>query len=217
MTKSFGQVDVNDDLVVLVEDDPTPLVRVVARLMRLALPHADAESLAGASRGGATVSVRSAHDAQAFTCTFAPGSIGLRHGSTADADAALVVDVAKDLALDSETSSGDAALQELVDALMHPPVPSWREAAHEFWHRTSADRGMPQELVVHCTDEDDQLVLGDGIPTYTLSATSADLARVLSGTAPLLESVFSGAVAIRGTLPQLSVMAGASNKVRFDV
>lgn len=217
MTQSFVQVAVDDDLIVLVEDDPTPLVRLAARLIRLALAHADAEPLMAIGRAGVTVSVRSAHDAQAFTCTFTPGSIDLRHGAAADADAVLVVDVAKDLALDSEASSGDAALQELVDALLHPPIPRWRDAAQDFWHRTSADRGMPQELVVHCTDEDDQLVLGGGVPTYTLSATSVDLARVLSGAAPLLDSVFSGAVAIRGTLPQLSVMAGASNKVRFDV
>jgi hypothetical protein len=216
MTKSFGQVQVLDDLVVTVEDDPTPLVRVAARLMRLTLLHR-ADVLQEAGRTRATVSVASRDDAQALTCTFRPGSIHLRHGAVTDADASLVVDVAEDLALESEASTGDEALQGLVDRLLHPPVPYWRDAAQSFWDRTGADRGMPQELVVHCTDEEARLVLGDGATTYTLSASGADLARVLSGAAPLLDSVFSGAVAIRGTLPQLSVMAGASNKVRFDV
>jgi hypothetical protein len=217
MTQSIVQVEAVDGLAVIVEDDPTPLVRVAARLVRLALPQVDAEALGQACSAEASVSVSSRADAQALTCTFTAGSITLRHGAAADADAALVVDVAADLAPDLEKSSGDQHLVDLVDALLHPPVPVWRDAAQDFWRRTSADKGMPQELVVHCTDDDDRLVLGAGVPTYTLSATGVDLARVLSGAAPLLESVFSGTVAIRGTLPQLSVMAGASIKVRFDV
>lgn len=217
MTKSSGQVEVPGDIVVTVEDDPTPLVRVAARLVRLALLHAEAEALTQVGRTRATVTITSRADAQALTCTFGPRSIHLRHGAVTDADASLVVDVAEGLALDSEASTGDGALLELLDRLLHPPVPNWRDAAQSFWDRTGSDRGMPHELVVHCTDDDTQIVLGDGAPTYTLSATGEDLARVLSGAAPLLDSVFSGAVAIRGTLPQLSVMAGASNKVRFDV
>jgi hypothetical protein len=217
MTKSFGQLDGNGGFAVVVEDDPTPLVRAAARLVRLALPHVDAGPLAQAARDEVRVSVSSRDDAQTLTVTFSTGSVALLHGASPGADAALVVVVADDLALDAESSSGDQVLVELVDALLHPQVPQWRDAAQAFWQHTSADRGMPQQLVVHCTDEDDQLVLGAGTPTYTLSATGIDLARVLSGVAPLLDSVFSGVVAIRGTLPQLSVMAGASNKVRFDV
>ena len=158
------------------------------------------------------MTVRSSGDAQALTVSFSEGSIALRHGAASDADAALVVDIADDLAVDTEASSGDKVLLDLVNALLHPPVPEWRDAAQVFWRRTSSGKGMPRELVVHCTDEDDQLVLGSGLPTYTLSATGVDLARVLSGAAPLLDSVFSGAVAICGTLPQLSVMAGASSR-----
>lgn len=217
MTQSFGQDDESTRYHVTVEDDPTPLVRVVARLMRQALPYVDPESVGAAARAGATATVSSRHDAQAFTCAFTSTSIDLRHGVGADADASLVVDVGQDLALDTEASSGEETLQKLVNALLHPPVPSWRDAAQEFWRRTGTDRGMPRELVVDCTDEDVQLVLGEGVPTYTLSASGIELARVFSGAAPLLDSVFSGSVAIRGTLPQLSVMAGASNKVRFDV
>lgn len=217
MTQSPGHVDPRGDLSVTVEDDPTPLVRLAARLVRLALPHVRAELLTGAAADEATVSVSSNRDAQAITCTFRQGSIDLRHGATAHADAVLVVDLSEDLALDSSTSSGEPDLIELVDALLHPPVPHWRDAAQEFWRRTSADRGMPEQLVLQSTDEQAELVLGAGAPAYTLSATGRDLARVLSGAAPLLAAVFSGAVSIRGTLPQLSVMAGASHKVRFDV
>lgn len=217
MTKSSGQVDVSGSAALIIEDDATPFVRVVARAMRLALAAADVESVAEAGRAGSTVAVSSRDDAQALTCTFAPGTVELCHGVTADVDATLVVDIGADLTRDGEKSIGDSQLLNLVDALLHPPIPDWREAAQAFWRRTQGDPGMPHELVLHCTDEDEYLVLGAGSPTYTMSARGSDLARVLSGTAPLLESVFSGTLAIRGSLPQLSVMAGASNKVRFDV
>jgi hypothetical protein len=217
MTQSIVQVETTDGIAVIVEDDPTPLVQVAARLVRLAVPHTEPEACGRAGAAEASVTVRSSGDAQALTVSFNEGSIALRHGAASDADAALVVDIANDLAVDTEASLGDQGLLHLVNTLLHPPVPGWRDAAQHFWQRTSAGQGMPQELVLHCTDDDEQLVLGSGLPTYTLSATGIDLARVLSGAAPLLDSVFSGAVAIRGTLPQLSVMAGASNKVRFDV
>jgi hypothetical protein len=47
--------------------------------------------------------------------------------------------------------------------------------------------------------------------------TSDALAGVFTGADSFLDEVFAGNLMVRGTLPQLSVMAGASFKVRFHV
>jgi hypothetical protein len=60
-------------------------------------------------------------------------------------------------------------------------------------------------------------MLGAGLPTYRLVAEGVDLSRLCTGTVGFLEALGAGAVAIQGTLPQLSVMSGAFNKMRFDV
>jgi hypothetical protein len=108
-------------------------------------------------------------------------------------------------------------------SVLEPPLPQWRDAARGFWEFTSGDAGMPGQLVVTCDDDPSdagdagghELVLGTGTPRYVISGAAEKLARVFTGTDALLDEVFAGTVAVRGTLPQLSVMAGASLKVRF--
>jgi hypothetical protein len=72
-------------------------------------------------------------------------------------------------------------------------------------------------LVVECATSRERLVLGSGLPSYRLVADGDDLSRLCTGTVGLLEALGAGVVAIQGTLPQLSVMTGAFNKMRFDV
>jgi hypothetical protein len=117
-----------------------------------------------------------------------------------------------------DASTGDGALIDALAALLTPAsAGDWQSDAHAFWSRTAESAGMPRELVLECTTTDERLVLGSGLPTYRLVAAGDDLSRLCTGTVGLLEALGAGVVAIQGTLPQLSVMSGAFNTMRFDV
>jgi len=89
----------------------------------------------------------------------------------------------------------------------------WRDAARRFWEFTSAGTGMPRQLVIACGEE--ELVLGAGSSRYFIGGDAEKLSRVLTGTDVFLDEVYAGSIAVRGTMTQLSVMAGAAMKVRF--
>jgi hypothetical protein len=201
---------------VVIEDDATPFVRTAARAIRSALRQGG--SLTADTSGDRRVVVISAKDdPQAATCALADGRVEITHGATADAEATVVVNV-YDLTVDVAASTGDAALVNAVAGLLNSaPSQDWQSAAAEFWSRTSGSRGMPKELVLECASSNERLVLGSGLPTYRLVADGDDLSRLCTGAVGLLEGLGAGVVAIQGTLPQLSVMSGAFNKMRFDV
>ena len=200
---------------VLLEDDPTPLVRVAGRAVRATVDDVDRSPLAAA--GVAEVVVRSKDDPQAVTLSFDEAGVRLSHGASSAPDLTIVVDVNSGFALESIEGEDAGRVVETVLALLQPPLPMWRDAAQSFWQLTSSDKGMPRTLVVQPSDEPDSLVRGEGTPRYVISAASGQLSQVFTGSTPFLDAVFAGAVKVRGTLPQLSVMAGASNKVRFHV
>jgi hypothetical protein len=105
-----------------------------------------------------------------------------------------------------------------VSELLRPTLPEWRDAARSFWLATGSDVGMPRSLVIENSEvEGDVLQLGDGMPRYVIHGSPDRLAGVFTGADSFLDEVFAGSLRVRGTLPQLSVMAGASYKVRFHV
>ncbi|CAM3213353.1 hypothetical protein DFJ75_4350 [Williamsia muralis] len=201
---------------VVTEDDPTPFVRTVARSIRSALGRGESPSQDGS--GGERVVVISAKDTrQSATCFLADDRIEIIHGASPEAQASVVVDV-YDLAVDAEASSGDENLIKTIATLTNPSTTvDWKSAASDFWSRTCGASGMPSELIIECARTHDRVVLGSGLPTYRIVAEQTVLSRLCTGTVGLLEALGAGEVAIQGTLPQLSVMTGAFNKMRFDV
>ena len=195
---------------VVLEDDPTPLVLSVGRTLRAAAR--DPESLSVMASLRKTVVVKSKDDPQAVTIRFTEDRVRVDHGIPSDAHVALTVDLANRFAVQS-VDGGDAPLVTAVLRLLEPDLPHWRDAASRFWAMTSQDPGMPRELVVVC--EEEELVLGAGRPRYVISGEAEKLTRVLTGVDVFLDEVYTGSLAVRGTMTQLSVMAGASLKVRF--
>ncbi|WP_406350382.1 hypothetical protein [Streptomyces sp. NBC_00658] len=197
---------------VVLEDDPTPLVLTVGRTLRAGTR--DPESLRLIASLRETVVVKSKDDPQAVTIRFGEIQVGVGHGIASDPHVVLTVDLTDRFAVESvDGAEPDAPLVTTVLRLLQPPLPHWRDAASRFWEMTSRDPGMPRELVVVC--EEEELVLGGGLPRYVLSGEAEKLSRVLSGTDLFLDEVYTGSLAVRGTMTQLSVMAGASLKVRF--
>lgn len=200
---------------VIPEADATPMVRLLTRTIRAALLLRP-DALAVLNDRGSVV-IRSVSDAQAATLEVDGDEIRILSGSHAGADANISVDVDRRLEVVTRDAEGHEELVATISDLLSPPLPSWGDAADDFWRLTGGDAGMPRSLVVENADDGEVLELGSGLPRYTVYGTSDVLAGLFSGADAFLAQVYAGNLKVRGTLPQLSVMAGASNKVRFHV
>ncbi len=200
---------------VVIEDDPTPLARLVGRTLQQALHAGHAQEVLETTVG--TAVVRSHDTPQVATIAFGGGTIDVASGARPEPGATLVVDLNARFALTQEPE-GDGVLAAAARQALTPPVPHWREAARRFWAATRDIPGIPDVLVVEATGPDgsEHDRFGDGTTTYGLAGPADLLAGVFSGADDLLVSLAAG-VQIQGTLSQLSVMTAASWKVRFDV
>lgn len=201
---------------VIVEDDATPVARLIGRTLCDAAAAGDDGRLALAGLLG-TVAVRSHNTPQTATVTFTGDAVEVTSGVLAETDATVVVDLDARFAA-TEEPIGDAELATAMLSALRPPLPHWRDAAARFWKVTRDISGIPDVLIVEATGPDgsEHDRFGDGTTTYGISGPADLLAGVFSGADDLLVSLAAG-VRIQGTLSQLSVMTAASWKVRFDV
>lgn len=198
--------------VVTLEPDPTPLVLSVATRLRRAA--ADPALAAQLQQASGTVSIISSADPQTATLEFAGSVVHVRHG--ADVNAPCVSfdpEVEFEVAQVSGSDSDEWA--DALNALLNPPVSSWRDAAEHFWNVAGTDPGMPSELVVVNADDGTEARFGQPGASYTVRGTSENLSAVLSGNGNFIVAAASGLIDVVGTLPQLSVMCGAHWKVKF--
>lgn len=201
---------------VVPEPDATPLVRLLTRTISTSLRQRP--ELAATPFDLGVVVVRSAADAQAATVTVADDAIRIAHGTDPSARAVLTLDLSRRLEVVGADADGHDGLVGLVAELLRPELPAWREAAQGFWSATGSDAGMPKTLVIENSEvEGDVLRLGEGLPRYVVHGSPDQLSGLFTGADSFLDQVFGGHLLVRGTLPQLSVMAGASFKVRFHV
>lgn len=200
---------------VAVEDDATPLVRLIGRRLQDALATGHAREVF--DRASGTVAVRSHDTPQVATIAFAGGAIEVAAGAPADTDATVVVDLHARFAATDEPV-GDTVLAAGALQALTPPVPHWRDAAARFWAATRQVPGIPDVLVVHAVvpDGDEHARFGEGATSYGITGPADLLAGVFCGADDFLASLAAG-VQVQGTLAQLSVMTAASWKVRFDV
>lgn len=193
---------------VLVDGEPTPLVLSLARTLRESASDpglaAELDTLTGA------LALR-LEDGQVATVRFADGGVHVRHGI---ADGVDVVALQADP--EYTITEGSGPLADALTRLLDPPLPPWRDAATSFWSINQSAPGFPSRLVVVCTDDGEELVLGEGPDTYEIHGSADALAAVLTGRGDsFLLVVASGAITVVGGVGQLSVMCGAHWKVRF--
>ncbi len=136
----------------------------------------------------------------------------------AEPDASLTVDLNARFAPTADPF-GDTDLAAGVLRALTPPLPEWREAAQRFWDASRCLPGIPDVLIAVTEGPEglEQAVLGDGPTQYLIAGAPETLAGVFSGADDLVAVLSSGALGIQGTMSQLSVMVGASWKVRYDV
>jgi hypothetical protein len=194
------------------EDDPTPLVMFIARTLRESQCHPELAEIAASLHG--TFALSSVEDPQAATLSFGGGGVHVVHGADPAANHRSDLNIAAPLGFPSDGL--DPSLAKL-QKLLQPDLAPWPDLARAFWNLTSGDPGMPARLNITCTvDPIETLVLGVGEPSYGISGERAQLQRLFFGTDDILTAAFAGAIGIEGTLPQLSVMTGASWKARFE-
>lgn len=201
---------------VVIEEDASPIVRLVGRTLRDTARAGHA--LDELTRISGIVAVRSHATPQAATITFADGVVSVTGGIHVEPDAIVVVDV-DDRFAPQQDPVGDPALATGVLRALRPPLPHWRDAAMQFWQATRAIRGIPDVLLVTADDGlqgPETGRFGEGAQEYRITGPADLLAGVFTGADDLIVSLAAG-VRIQGTLSQLSVMTAASWKVRFDV
>jgi hypothetical protein len=200
---------------VTIEDDAAPIVRLVGQtLRRAALTGHVSEAVAEAV---GSVAVRSHDTPQAATVRFSAEAVEVTGGVLVETDATVVVDLHARFTPTQEPE-GDAGLAAVALGALRPPLPHWQEAAERFWELTRHIPGIPDVLLVEAAGPDgtERGRFGKGETEYLIAGPPDVLSGVFTGADDFLASLDAG-VQIRGTLSDLSVMAAASWKVRFDV
>ncbi|MCW4353755.1 hypothetical protein ONR57_10650 [Hoyosella sp. YIM 151337] len=203
---------------VRIEDDASPIVRLLGRTIRDSVRANSADS--GLEGVEGTVAVRSHDTPQAATISIANGVIAVSSGVFVEPDLTLTVDLNGRLALVGEpVGAGADHLATAVLALLSPPLPDWQVAAERFWAAARTIPGVPDVLVAIADGPDGlaQQVIGDGETHYVIAGPPDLLAGIFTGTDDLIAALSTGQVGVRGTLSQLSVLVAASWKARYDV
>lgn len=202
-------------LSVAIEDDATPLVRLIGQTLRHAARMGHAPEATGAATG--TVAVRSHDTPQVATVAFASGAAEVTSGVRTEPAATVVVDL-HDRFAPAQEPEGDLTLAAATLEALRPPLPHWREAAERFWTLAREIPGIPEVLVVEATGSDGVECgrFGHGASEYLMAGPADLLAGVFTGADDLLAALEAG-LQVQGTLSQLSVMTAASWKVRFHV
>ncbi len=212
VTSSAGAAEID----VRIEDDASPVVRLLARTLRDSARCGHATDTLLRSVG--TVAIRSHDTPQCATIAFGDTGIDVCSGVPTEPDATITVDLNARFA-PAEAPSGDADLAAGVLQALTPPLPDWRVAAQQFWDATRSLPGIPDVLIAVTEGPEgvEQAVIGEGGTQYLMAGAPDTLAGVFSGADDLVAVLFSGVLGIQGTLSQLSVMTGASWKVRYLV
>ena len=196
---------------ITLEDDPPPIVRVLGvTLRRAAANRSLAETI---DRLEGKVALRSTKDPQAATIHFDRGAVTIRHGVATDAD--LVISADLDTmghpGAPSPKVKGVARHPKLALAMskvLDPPLEGgWRGEAERMWRAIDGPT-RPGRLHLVCTDEHDELVLGDADPTVELHAPAWVLAAVLSGGDHPGTAMFERRLRIVGDLPTVNRLYG---------
>jgi hypothetical protein len=199
---------------IVVEDDPTPLVRAMAAELERRLGDPAFAERTGGLTGVAAV--RAAGTPEAASFELADGAISLRHGA---AGAAATVTLGAAGRWDGEPIAAEDEHPELaawLRALTAPPETPWREAAARFWAELEGRPGAPGSLLVAELDSGESERFGEGEPAYEIRAPEPTLVALLEGRAALITEAFERRAYIRGSFPAISVLSGASARVRMN-
>jgi hypothetical protein len=199
---------------VVLEDDATPLVRIIATQLRRATADPGIARRAEALRG--VFALRSQKDPQAVTMRFGDGRVELARGVARDAQVVATVDLDNMSGPDPAKPKVTGGLRHLrfalgVSKLLEPPARSWVEHAQAFWAFAGGAPGMPATMRVVCLDDGTSLDLGnDAGDRYEIQGRAPALTSIFSGNSVFGQDLLDGKVFASGSLKHASVLTGRS-------
>jgi hypothetical protein len=200
-------------ITIVLEDDPTPLVRILGATMARAARNPQLEARMRTMDG--VVALKSSVDPQAVTLRFADGKVAIERGVASDAGVVIEADLnnMSDPNAPKPKVSGAARHPKFalaVSKVLDPPPGSWQEEAAAFWEFAHAHPGMPATMVVVCTDDNARLVLGGGKPVYELHGPAHALLSVFTGGSVLGQDLLDGKLCAVGSLQHTAELTGRS-------
>ena len=178
------------------EHDPTPLVKIFANKFRKALTDAKFANYARSFHGD--FALASLKDPQSLTINVNSGKISITHGIDSSAKIIIRMDFDKPVKPKIEGLFRHPMLALKISKLLEFPETNWTDAATGFWISHSTYHGMPGNIKIHCTDEDQNLMLGDLsgdlVPDMLISGKGIDIADVFTGGTVFLQALMTGKI-----------------------
>ena len=199
--------------IVDIEDDPTPLVMMVATTLRRA---EQTPKLAARMRNAkGNVALRSTVDPQAVTIRFHQGRVRIERGVAADTHVTIATDLNRMSDQDAPKPKVSGAAAHLRLALtaakvLDPPTGSWQDEATRFWDAIAAHPGSPNGLRVVCLDERTELILGTTPGDYEIHGTAHRLTALFTGNTVFGEELLAGNLYGVGSLQYTAELTGRS-------
>jgi hypothetical protein len=195
-----------------IEDDPTPMVLSIRTDLTRCLTDPGYAELTAAIRGTATI--REATSAEAVTAMIADRTVTLTHGAADGVQVVATLDGPggrADLSVDAKANHPELAAW--VTQLLAPST-DWAAAAERFWAALEPLPGAPPALLVVELDSGERRRFGAEGRAYEIHGRAADLTALLEGRRELIAEAFERRVFIRGSFPEISVLAAAALEVR---
>ncbi|MGZ4712595.1 MAG: hypothetical protein ACXV9S_06490 [Acidimicrobiia bacterium] len=199
--------------IVETEDDPTPIVLILAATLRRAEETPKLAAMMRSAKGN--VALRSTVDPQAATMRFADGRVRVVRGVSPDADVTISTDVNAMAAEDAPKPkvAGAATHPRLAltaGKVLEPPLGSWRDEARRFWAHISGHPRTPRGIHVVCTDDGSQITLGVEPTEFEIHGSAHRLTALFSGGTVFGQEVLEGHLYAVGSLQHLAELTGRS-------
>jgi hypothetical protein len=202
------------------EQNPTPLVRLMASALRRATSTSVATRM---GRMNGVAAIRSFDDHQAVTIRFRRGDIDLVHGVGDDVQVSITMDLNNDGLPGAPKRDIKGALRHLRFALglskvLDPPVPSWQKLADEFWEQIAGQPFLPACVRVVATDSREEHNLGGGseVP-LEIHGPSDRLVKLFTRSAFLAEEAQAGRIKVSGSLAAVIALTSAGLLSALDL
>jgi len=199
--------------IVETEDDPTPIVLIIATTLRRAEQTPKLAAMMAKAKGN--VALRSTVDPQAATIRFDRGRIKVVRGVAPDTHVTISTDV-------NRMSDEDAPKPKVSGAALHlrlaltagkvlePPTGTWQEEGARFWDYVAAHPESPKGLRVVCLDDHAEATFGTVPADYEIHGTAHRLTALFSGNTVFGEDLLGGKLYGVGSLKHTAELTGRS-------
>lgn len=199
--------------IVETEDDPTPIVMILATTLRRAEQTPKLAAMMAKAKGN--VALRSTVDPQAATIRFNRGRVTVVRGVASDTHVTIATDINRMSDEDAPKPKISGAATHLRLALtagkvLEPPTGTWQEEGVRFWAYVSAHPDSPKGLHVVCLDDGSETTFGPTPPEYEIHGTAHRLTALFTGNIVFGEDVLGGKLYGVGSLRHLAELTGRS-------